>query len=236
MPPMDGDTSGPYHSKNTEEVLRQFNTTKEGLTDKEAKERLKQYGYNELTQKKQKPILIMLKEQLTDVMVLILITAALISIFLGEYTEAIVIGIIVLLDAFIGIIQEKKASDAINALKNMSSPTARVLREFEESIIPTKELVPGDIVFIEDGNIVPADIRLIESSNLKIEEASLTGESVPSEKDADADVPENAVLADRTNMAYSSSTVSYGNGIGIVTSTGMNTEVGYILAHNSREN
>lgn len=236
MPPMDGDTSGPYHSKNTEEVLRQFNTTKEGLTDKEAKERLKQYGYNELTQKKQKPILIMLKEQLTDVMVLILITAALISIFLGEYTEAIVIGIIVLLDAFIGIIQEKKANDAINALKNMSSPTARVLREFEESIISTKELVPGDIVFIEDGNIVPADIRLIESSNLKIEEASLTGESVPSEKDADADVPENAVLADRTNMAYSSSTVSYGNGIGIVTSTGMNTEVGKIASMLDSEN
>lgn len=225
---MDGDTSGPYHSKTKEEVLRQFNTTEEGLTDEEAQKRLKQYGYNELTQKKQKSIFTMLKEQLTDVMVLILIAAALISIFLGEYTEAIVIGIIVLFDAVIGIIQEKKASDAINALKNMSSPTARVLREFEESIISTKELVPGDIVFIEDGNIVPADIRLIESSNLKVEEASLTGESVPSEKDADDKVSENALLADRTNMAYASSIVSYGNGIGVVVATGMNTEVGKI--------
>ena len=233
---MDGDTSGPYHSKTKEEVLRQFNTTEEGLTDEEAQKRLKQYGYNELTQKKQKSIFTMLKEQLTDVMVLILIAAALISIFLGEYTEAIVIGIIVLLDAVIGIIQEKKASDAIDALKNMSSPTARVLRQFEESIIPTKNLVPGDIVFIEDGNIVPADIRLIESSNLKIEEASLTGESVPSEKDADDEVPENALLADRTNIAYASSIVSYGNGIGVVVATGMNTEVGKIAGMLDSEN
>ena len=148
--------------------------------------------------------------------------------FLNEWTEAIVILIIVCLNAIIGIIEEKKASNALEALRNMSAPTARVLREGEESTISAKSISSGDIIYLEDGSIVPADIRLLKSSNLKIQESSLTGESIPSEKDFEDILPEDAVLGDRTNMAYTSSIVTYGNGLGVVVATGMNTEVGHI--------
>ncbi|WP_338609403.1 calcium-translocating P-type ATPase, PMCA-type [Clostridium baratii] len=217
-----------YHSFNKEEVLGKLNVTEEGLTDEEASRRLKTYGYNELRKVPKKSIWKMLKEQLSDIMVLILIVAAILSIILNEWTEAIVIIAIVLLDAIIGILQEKKATDAMEALKNMSAPTARVLRQGQESVVKAAELVPGDIVYLEDGFIVPADLRLIETNNLKIQEASLTGESVPSEKDSEDILRENAPLGDRTNMAYTSSIVMYGNGIGVVTATGMDTEVGNI--------
>lgn len=217
-----------YHSFNKEEVLEKLNVTEEGLTDEEASLRLKTYGYNELRKVPKKSIWKMLKEQLSDIMVLILIVAAILSIILNEWTEAIVIIAIVLLDAIIGILQEKKATDAMEALKNMSAPTARVLRQGQESVVKAAELVLGDIVYLEDGFIVPADLRLIETNNLKIQEASLTGESVPSEKDSEDILRENAPLGDRTNMAYTSSIVMYGNGIGVVTATGMDTEVGNI--------
>ncbi|WP_054199279.1 calcium-translocating P-type ATPase, PMCA-type [Clostridium baratii] len=217
-----------YHSFNKEAVLGKLNVTEEGLTDEEASLRLKTYGYNELRKVPKKSIWKMLKEQLSDIMVLILIVAAILSIILNEWTEAIVIIAIVLLDAIIGILQEKKATDAMEALKNMSAPTARVLRQGQESVVKAAELVPGDIVYLEDGFIVPADLRLIETNNLKIQEASLTGESVPSEKDSEDILRENAPLGDRTNMAYTSSIVMYGNGIGVVTATGMDTEVGNI--------
>ncbi|WP_338627285.1 calcium-translocating P-type ATPase, PMCA-type [Clostridium baratii] len=217
-----------YHSFNKEEVLEKLNVTEEGLTDEEASLRLKTYGYNELRKVPKKSIWKMLKEQLSDIMVLILIVAAILSIILNEWTEAIVIIAIVLLDAIIGILQEKKATDAMEALKNMSAPTARILRQGQESVVKAAELVPGDIVYLEDGFIVPADLRLIETNNLKIQEASLTGESVPSEKDSEDILRENAPLGDRTNMAYTSSIVMYGNGIGVVTATGMDTEVGNI--------
>ncbi|MGG7160976.1 calcium-translocating P-type ATPase, PMCA-type [Clostridium baratii] len=217
-----------YHSFNKEEVLEKLNVTEEGLTDEEASRRLKTYGYNELRKVPKKSIWKMLKEQLSDIMVLILIVAAILSIILNERTEAIVIIAIVLLDAIIGILQEKKATDAMEALKNMIAPTARVLREGQESVVKAAELVLGDIVYLEDGFIVPADLRLIETNNLKIQEASLTGESVPSEKDSEDILRENAPLGDRTNMAYTSSIVMYGNGIGVVTATGMDTEVGNI--------
>lgn len=217
-----------YHSFNKEEVLEKLNVTEEGLTDEEASLKLKTYGYNELRKVPKKSIWKMLKEQLSDIMVLILIVAAILSIILNEWTEAIVIIAIVLLDAIIGILQEKKATDAMEALKNMSAPTARILRQGQESVVKAAELVPGDIVYLEDGFIVPADLRLIETNNLKIQEASLTGESVPSEKDSEDILRENAPLGDRTNMAYTSSIVMYGNGIGVVTATGMDTEVGNI--------
>ena len=135
---------------------------------------------------------------------------------------------IVIVNAIIGVVQEKKASDALAALRSLSSPQARVLRNGEESIVPASELVPGDIVYLEDGSIVPADMRLIDSSNLKIQEASLTGESVPVEKDAEMLVSAEAPLGDRLNMAYTSSIVMYGNGTGVVVGTGMHTEVGQI--------
>lgn len=225
----------PYHSLGAEDTLKELNSTKEGLSDKDALERLDKYGANELKKAPKKSILEMLKEQLSDVMVLILIAAALLSVILNEWTEAIVIMVIVIIDAVIGIVQEKKAVDAMEALKSMSAPTARALREGEESIVKASELVIGDVVILEDGCIVPADMRLIESANLKIEEASLTGESVPSEKDWEDVFERDIPLGDRTNMAYTSSIVTYGNGIGVVTATGMDTEIGSIAGMLEKE-
>ena len=225
---MDNHRQMPWHAKETEEVFKALGSTEEGLSDAEAAERLKTEGYNELRQKPPKGILQMLKEQITDPMVLILIVAASLSAILGEATEAIVISLIVVLNAVIGIVQEKKAQSSLEALKSMSTPTARVLREGEESMVPAREVVPGDIVFLSDGDMVPADMRLIDSANLKVMEASLTGESVPSEKEAEDVLREDVLLGDRTNMVYTSSIVTYGRGVGVVTATGMKTEVGNI--------
>ena len=218
----------PWHAQTPEEVLRTLEVTEEGLGDAEAARRLAQYGKNELRQKRRRGFWQMLWSQISDVMVWILLAAAALSALLGEWTEAIVILVIIVLNAVIGIVQEKKAQGALEALRSMSAPTARVLREGEESVVPASALVPGDIVYLEDGAVVPADVRLLESSNLKIEEASLTGESVPGEKDADDLPPPEAPVGDRTNMAYASSIVTYGNGRGVVVGTGMNTEVGQI--------
>lgn len=218
----------PWHSKETNEVLKSLQTTEEGLSDAEALKRLEKYGYNELRQKPAKTIWHMLWEQITDPMVLILIVAAALSFLLKEWTEAFVILTIVVLNAVIGIVQEKKAESSINALKNISAPNAQVLRQGDESIVPAREIVVGDIVILEDGSMVPADMRLIESVNLKVEEASLTGESLPSEKDSDDVLDEKCALGDRSNMVYTSSIVTYGRGIGVVTATGMDTEVGNI--------
>ena len=224
-----------YHSKNThaqnlEQVYHTLQGSAEGLSDVQAAERLKQYGYNELKAKPPKAITAMLKEQITDPMVLILVAAAGLSFLLGETIEAAVIFTIVIVNAFIGIVQEKKAQSALEALRGISAPTARVLRDGEESVIPAKEVVPGDIVFLRDGDMVPADLRLIDSVNLQIQEASLTGESVASTKDAAAILKEECPLGDRVNMAYASGIVTYGRATGIAAATGMHTEVGSIAA------
>ena len=203
-------------------------TSEEGLSDAEALTRLKKYGRNELRETQKRGILTMLWEQITDTMVLILIAAAALSAFLNEWAEAVVILVIVAINALISIIQEKKAANALEALRQMSAPMARVMRQGEESVVASTELVPGDVVFLEDGCIVPADIRLIDSAYLKIQEASLTGESVPVEKDAEVVFDKEVPLGDRINMAYTSSIVMYGNGVGVVVGTGMNTEVGQI--------
>lgn len=163
-----------YHSKNTyaqnlEQVYHTLQGSAKGLSDVQAAERLKQYGYNELKAKPPKAITAMLKEQITDPMVLILVAAAGLSFLLGETIEAAVIFTIVIVNAFIGIVQEKKAQSALEALRGISAPTARVLRDGEESVIPAKEVVPGDIVFLRDGDMVPADLRLIDSVNLQIQ-------------------------------------------------------------------
>ena len=225
---MENHSREPWHTKTTQEVLEAFQTTVEGLSDAEAEKRLQQYGKNALHQSAKRTVLQMIKTQITDPMVLILIGASVFSAVLKEWTEAIVIMAIVILNAVIGIVQEKKAESSLEALRSMSTPNARVLRQGEESIVPAEELVPGDIVYLEDGTMVPADMRLIESANLKVQEASLTGESVPSEKDADDVLTQDCVLGDRTNMVYTSSIVTYGNGMGVVTATGMDTEVGNI--------
>ena len=201
---------------------------KKGLTNEEASKKLKTFGYNELSQKKKKSILKMILEQFTDAMIVILIIAAIVSFILGETAETIVIFVIVIINAVISIVQEVKAENAIAALKTMSAPNVKVIRDGIKKIIPARELVVDDIVLIEDGDIVPADLRLLETSRLQIAEASLTGESVPVYKDEDKVLDENTLLGDRVNMAYSSTIVTYGTGKGIVVATGMNTEVGKI--------
>lgn len=225
---MDNHRQVPWHAKTVTEVYEQLHTSEEGLSDAEAAERLRNNGRNELRSRPPKTILQMLKEQIVDPMVLILIGAAVFSAVLQEWTEATVIFTIVIVNAVIGIVQEKNAQSSLDALRNMSAPTARVLRQGEESVVPASELVVGDVIMISDGDRIPADLRLIDSANLKVQEASLTGESLPSEKEAKDLLPETCPLGDRSNMAYTSSIVTYGRAVGVVVATGMNTEVGSI--------
>lgn len=225
---MDNHKPMPWHSQKLTEVYQALQTSETGLSDAEAAERLKNNGRNELRSKPAKTVRQMLKAQIVDPMVLILLGAAGFSAFLREWTEAAVIFTIVIVNAIIGIVQEKKAQASLEALRNMSAPTARVLRQGEESLIPASELVPGDVVLLADGDMVPADLRLIDSANLQIQEAALTGESVAAEKDAEAILPADCPLADRRNMAYTSAIVTYGRASGVVIATGMNTEMGHI--------
>ena len=206
------------------EVLTNTKTTETGLTEDEVRIR-QQAGLNELAAKPPKTVIQMVKEQIFDPMIGILLVAALLSAMFGEYTEAIIIATIVVLNTIIGVVQEKKAQSSLAALRDISAPTAHVIRNGKELIIPAKELVVGDIVTLHDGDMVPADLRLIETANLKIQEASLTGESVPVEKDAAAVLNPDC---DRINMAFSSSIVTYGRGQGVVTAIGMQTEMGAI--------
>ena len=222
-----------WHAISAEEAEKALDTSPQGLSDNEAAERLRRFGHNTLGEVKPKSIWRMIFEQLADVMVIILFIAMAFSFVMyaidGEgLAEGIVILAVITLNAAVGVIQEKKAADALAALKGMTAPSARVLREGEESLVPASELVPGDIIYLEDGAIVPADVRLISDNDLRIQEASLTGESVPSEKDGDALLAEDAPLGDRVNMAYSSSVVMYGNAVGVVVGTGTDTEVGKI--------
>lgn len=225
---MDRHRQTPWHALKLTEVYETLHTSEEGLSDAEAAERLEKYGRNALCSKPPKTILQMLKAQIIDPMVLILIGASAFSAILQEWTEAAVIFVIVIVNAVIGIVQEKKAQSSLEALRNMSAPTARVLRQGEETVIPASELVVGDVVMLGDGDMVPADLRLIDSANLKVQEASLTGESVPSEKEAEDILPEDCPLGDRSNMAYTSAIVTYGRATGVVVATGMDTEVGNI--------
>ncbi|MBS6628459.1 MAG: cation-translocating P-type ATPase [Clostridiales bacterium] len=225
---MDNHRKTPWHAQTAQEVCACLQTDANGLCDAEAAERLKTNGPNVLRAKPSKSVWQMLREQLSDPMVLILIAASVLSAALQEWTEAAVIFLIVLVNAVIGIAQEKKAQSSLEALHSMGAPTARVLRQGEESIVPAAELVVGDVVLLSDGDMVPADLRLIDSVNLKVQEASLTGESVPVEKEADCVLAPDCLLAQRSNMAYSASLVTYGRAVGVVTETGMNTQVGQI--------
>ncbi len=199
-----------------------------GLSGKEATERNQKYGPNRLEGGKEKSILAMALDQLKDFLVLILIVAAVISILLGEELEGIVILAIVVLNTFLGVYQENKASNALKALKEMASPHAKALRDGQVVEIASHEVVPGDVVILEAGDYIPADLRLVESINLKIDEAALTGESVPVEKDAKAVLPEDAGLGDRINSAYMGTVITYGRGKGVITDTGMKTQMGNI--------
>ncbi len=202
--------------------------TSSGLSEEKVLELREKYGLNTIAEKKKRPMILKFLDQFKDFMVIILLLASAVSAFVNEWVDAIVIVAIVLINAVLGIIQEGKAEKAIEALKKMSSPSAKVIREGEIRNIPAIEVVPGDICIVEAGDIVPADMRLLESSSLKIEEASLTGESVPSEKDAGAAVAGDDGLGDRINMCYMSTSVTYGRGTGVVIATGGNTEIGNI--------
>jgi Ca2+-transporting ATPase len=218
-----------WHNKGIGRIAAELQVDlKTGLSREEAEKRIAQYGYNELETKEKVTLWQKIIYQLQDFLVIILIIASIVSGLMGEISDAIVIIAIVIINAILGVVQEGKAEKALEALEKMSAPNARVLREGHIKIIPTCELVPGDIILIEAGDRVPADIRLIESVNLKIEEASLTGESVPVEKDADRVFDFDTSLGDRVNMGYMSTIVTYGRGKGLVVATGEKTEIGKI--------
>ena len=218
-----------WYNQSTEEVLKNLSTTKErGLSEEEAKKRLEEYGENALEAEKKKSFGEKLKEQFFDPMIIILIAAALVSIFVGEGLDAGIIIAIVIVNAFLSIYQEGKAEEAIAALQKMSSPKAKVIRGGDHEEVDSNKLVPGDIIVLETGDIVPADLRLIESSNLKIDESSLTGESVAVEKHFDQVYDGKMEIGDRENLAYSSTIVTYGRGMGVVIETGHKTEIGKI--------
>jgi len=206
---------------------------KHGLTSEEAGLRIEKYGTNELREKKKKTVWMMFLEQFNDFLVIILLIAAAVSILLGVFTgeglvDGIVILAIVILNAVLGVTQEQKASNALAALKKMSSPHAKVLRDGVVKEVPSHLLTIGDIVYLETGDYVSADMRLLDSTNLKIDESALTGESAPVEKDAKITYEEDRLLAERYNMAYMSTLISYGKAVGIVTGIGMSTEIGKI--------
>lgn len=223
-----------WFNKEVEEISKETKTDlKNGLNEEEVKKRQKEYGFNELEEKKKKSIFVKFLEQFKDFMIIILIIAAIISGIVGYmegegFTDSIIILVVVILNAVIGVVQESKAEKSLEALKKMSSYSAKVLRDGKITVIPSRELVPGDVVILETGDYVPADIRIIEAVNLKSQEASLTGESVPVEKNAEKIENEEVSLGDRSNMLFSSSLITYGRGKGIVVETGMNTEVGNI--------
>lgn len=218
-----------WYNQSPDEALKNLSTTKErGLSHEEAENRLKEYGENALEAEKKKSFGEKLKDQFLDPMIIILIAAAIVSIFVGEALDAGIIIAIVIVNAFLSIYQEGKAEQAIEALQKMSSPKAKVIRDGEDEEVDSNKLVPGDIIVLETGDIVPADLRLIESSNLKIDESSLTGESVAVEKHYDAEYSGKMEIGDRENLAYSSTIVTYGRGMGVVIETGHNTEIGKI--------
>ena len=217
-----------WHALTAEEVLDHLRVEDSGLTTAEAKRRLEHYGPNQLTEAPRPTFLQMLWEQLNNFVVILLIVASVISALLGDYVEAAAIMAIVVLNAVLGIVQERRAEEALAALKKLAAPDAQVLRDRRRQSIPAYELVPGDIVFLEAGNFVPADIRLLEAINLRVEEASLTGESLPVQKNASTVLDKNLPLGDRKNTVFMGTLVAYGRGRGVVTSTGMHTQLGLI--------
>ena len=220
-----------FYTQGVEEVLKSLDTSVDGLSTAQAKERLDAYGYNELDEGEKRSLLSKFIDQFKDLMIIILLVAAALSIITeGRHglTDACIIFAVVVLNAAFGVYQEGQAEAAIEALKNMSSPMARVRRDGNVVEIDSRELVPGDIVLLEAGDVVPADMRLIEAASLKIEESALTGESVPVEKNITETVEAEAGIGDRVNMCYQNSNVTYGRGTGVVTNTGMYTEVGKI--------
>ncbi|MEW6066988.1 MAG: cation-translocating P-type ATPase [Nitrospirota bacterium] len=217
-----------WHQKNIEDTINELRSSLRGISEDEVRKRLEQYGPNELKETKKKTPFMMLLDQFKDFMIIVLIAAAIISGFIGELSDTIAIVVIVVLNAIIGFIQEYRAEKAVAALKKMAAPIATAMRNGIPANIPAHQLVPGDIVILETGKVVPADMRIIEAAQLKVEEATLTGESVPVEKHIKPLHDEHLPIGDRKNMAYKGTFVTYGRGTGVVTATGMDTELGKI--------
>lgn len=218
-----------WYSLESEQVIEKLKTSiTEGLSEKEVKKRTEKYGENKLEEAPPTTFLQLLWGQFNDFVIWLLIGAALISALLGEWIEAGAILAIVLLNAILGIVQERRAEEALAALKKLAAPEAHVIRGGHRLIVPASALVPGDVVILEAGNYIPADLRLVQAVNLKVEEAALTGESVPVQKVDDITLKEGSALGDRKNSAFMGTLVSYGRGIGIVTDTGMGTQIGEI--------
>ncbi|TBX12579.1 calcium-transporting P-type ATPase, PMR1-type [Clostridium perfringens] len=218
-----------WYKKSKNEILQELNVDeKNGLSSTEALRRLEKYGKNKLETKKKKTLFKQFLSQLKDVMIYILIIAAIISAFLGEISDALIILLVIIINAVIGVIQESKAEKALDALKELSTPKALVKRDGSLKEILSEDIVPGDIVIIDAGRYIPGDLRLIDTANLKIEESAFTGESVPSEKDASFLPDKEIPIGDQNNMAFMSTLATYGRGVGVVVGTGMNTEIGKI--------
>lgn len=223
------DVTFTWHSMSQDEVQEKLGTQyQQGLSSEEAARRLERYGRNELREKPRPTFLQLVIDQLNNFVVILLIVASVISALLGDYIEAGAILLIVILNSVLGVVQESRAEEALAALKKLASPEAHILRDGRRTSVPAAELVPGDVVFLEAGNFIPADVRLVEAVNLRVEEAALTGESVPVQKNAAAVLDEQASLGDRKNTAFMGTVVSYGRGRGIVVATGMHTQLGLI--------
>ena len=221
------------YQRSTDEVLAELGTSVHGLSGKQAAERLARYGQNKLKEAPKITVFQRFLQQIKDPMLLILLAAAAVSAVTnaisGEsFAEVFIILVVVLLNAILGVIQESKAEAAIEALQTMTAAKCKVMRDGKQIVIESSQLVPGDVVILEAGDAVPADGRLLESASLKIEEAALTGESVPVNKAVEVIFGGDVTLGDRKNMCYMGSTVVYGRGRAVVTSTGMDTEMGKI--------
>ena len=220
------------YSKNEEEIFKSLNSNINGLDSKEAKKRLSNYGQNIILSKKKKPWILRFLKQFNDTMIIILLVVALLLYFYGyfyshEYTDTIVILFVVFINAIVGFIQEEKAALILRDLKKYETSTCKVKRNDKIIVINTKELVPGDIIYLESGETVPADIRILSCENLKVDESALTGESVPVQKSSDA-LKENLILQEQKNMLFLGTNITNGKCTGIVVSTGKNSELGKI--------
>lgn len=225
-----------WFNKESKAIEEEFKTNiNEGLTSKQVEEQRQKFGYNELKAKKKKSLFVKFLEQFKDFMIIVLIIAAIVSGVVGYMegegiTDSLIILIVVIVNAIIGVVQENKAEKSLEALQKLSSHVAKVVRNGKVEVVASRELVPGDVVVLDTGDYVPADLRIVEGVNLKSQESSLTGESVPVDKNSEVITDEKVGIGDRTNMLFSSSLVTYGRGKGIVVETGMNTEVGKIAS------